>query len=206
MPKSPWNGGRYRDIYIATVTVYYVVYILLAFTVYTEICLHPMPLCPCRLFLPFRKDGFGLPSSRLVCARLPTWRTEHIWLFSSIARSTIVASLDKGIKEGLLEIADCDGTTREFGTRSPASESACYREGKLIIKDETFWVRVYLSYDVGCWIPFLRIFRTLTTHHSFRGIHEWRSELTLYERSAECKSACNLINEVADLSTLDLYR
>ncbi|PBK66981.1 S-adenosyl-L-methionine-dependent methyltransferase [Armillaria solidipes] len=69
--------------------------------------------------------------------------------FVAFARSTIVASLDKGIKEGLLEIADCDGTTREFGTRSPASESAGYREGKLIIKDETFWVRVYLSYDVG---------------------------------------------------------
>ncbi|KAK0190501.1 hypothetical protein F5146DRAFT_556647 [Armillaria mellea] len=69
--------------------------------------------------------------------------------FVAFARSTIVASLDKGIKEGLLEIADCDGTTREFGIRSPASKSAGYREGKLTIKDETFWVRVYLSYDVG---------------------------------------------------------
>ncbi|KAK0230322.1 S-adenosyl-L-methionine-dependent methyltransferase [Armillaria fumosa] len=89
-----------------------------------------MPLCPCRLSLPFRKDGFGLPSSRL-----------HV--LPLLHPSTKVSKRD------CLEIVDCDGTTREFGRCSSASESAGYREGKLTIKDETFWIRVYLSYDVG---------------------------------------------------------
>ncbi|KAK0190505.1 S-adenosyl-L-methionine-dependent methyltransferase [Armillaria mellea] len=67
--------------------------------------------------------------------------------FIAYARSTIMVALDKGVQEGLIEIVDCDGTARKFGSWDQTSRSS--RHGILTVHDETFWVRLYSSYDVG---------------------------------------------------------
>ncbi|KAK0206983.1 S-adenosyl-L-methionine-dependent methyltransferase [Desarmillaria ectypa] len=72
-------------------------------------------------------------------------RKGWIWsTFVAYARSTIMTALDKGVQEGLIEIVDCDGTTRKFEACGQTS-----RHGLLTVHDETFWVRVYFPYDIG---------------------------------------------------------
>ncbi len=69
-----------------------------------------------------------------------------------------MVALEKGVQEGLIEIVDCDGTARKFGTWGQTPRSS--RHGILTVHDETFWVRLYFSYDVGC---LYLIFSTLVT-------------------------------------------
>ncbi|KAK0444332.1 S-adenosyl-L-methionine-dependent methyltransferase [Armillaria borealis] len=93
-----------------------------------------------------------MPSSGSYAAlSMPSFSTvQKGWFWSTFvafARSSIMAALERGVKEGLIEIIECNGTARKFGTYNQSSKVS--REGVLIIHDETFWVRVYLSYDVG---------------------------------------------------------
>ena len=67
---------------------------------------------------------------------------------STSARSAVCAALRKGVTRGRIEISDALGT-EVFGcdNLTKSEESRC---GVIRVKDNTFWVRVYLWYDIGC--------------------------------------------------------
>ncbi|KAF7330931.1 hypothetical protein MVEN_02432900 [Mycena venus] len=65
------------------------------------------------------------------------------------ARSSVSAALTNGIRKGCIEISDSTGT-QTFGFVDEGKKAiAQSRKISLHVKDETFWVRIYFSYDIG---------------------------------------------------------
>ena len=62
------------------------------------------------------------------------------------ARSCIESALQQGVVRGLLVIEDRTGQTREYGQVGEDGQ----RTVKLVVKDDAFWTRVYLSHGLGC--------------------------------------------------------
>ncbi|KZV76688.1 CFS1-like protein [Peniophora sp. CONT] len=61
------------------------------------------------------------------------------------ARSCIESALKQGVVRGLLVIEDRTGQTREYGQVGEENQ----RTVKLVVKDDAFWTRVYLSHGLG---------------------------------------------------------
>ncbi|KIP05276.1 hypothetical protein PHLGIDRAFT_129001 [Phlebiopsis gigantea 11061_1 CR5-6] len=69
-----------------------------------------------------------------------------VWTyFLQLARRTICATFERGIRRGSLELSDSTGFYL-FGNKSSNMEG---RHAKIIVKDDVFWVRVFLWYDIG---------------------------------------------------------
>ncbi|KAI1790039.1 S-adenosyl-L-methionine-dependent methyltransferase [Ganoderma leucocontextum] len=72
--------------------------------------------------------------------------SQYLWKkVVSLARSTVCAALEQGITKGRVTIAERAGSYT-FGDTDPIVPS---RHGYLHVHDETFWVRVYVWYDIG---------------------------------------------------------
>lgn len=85
----------------------------------------------------------SMPSLGLI---QPQW-TRMPWdCLAALARSFVCSALERGILKGRVEIHDCDGSTMVFG--QPLGSEKC-REISITVNDESFWVRIYLHYDVG---------------------------------------------------------
>ncbi|KAJ7690076.1 S-adenosyl-L-methionine-dependent methyltransferase [Mycena rosella] len=63
------------------------------------------------------------------------------------AQKAVLYALKNGITNGSLEMTDPTGVVHKFGTQG--KESSGTRRAVVHIRNERFWVRVYLSYDVG---------------------------------------------------------
>ncbi|KAJ7748803.1 S-adenosyl-L-methionine-dependent methyltransferase [Mycena maculata] len=64
------------------------------------------------------------------------------------ARTAVFYALKRGIMAGVLEMTDPSGIVHRFGTPVKGDKPDA-RRGVLHIHNDRFWVRVYLSYDVG---------------------------------------------------------
>ncbi|KAJ6609041.1 cyclopropane fatty acid synthase [Mycena sp. CBHHK59/15] len=72
--------------------------------------------------------------------------------FLAHVKRTILYALEKGITGGSLEVKDPAGVIHKFGFGKLEKESAAGSESRkaaLHINNDRFWLRVYLSYDVG---------------------------------------------------------
>lgn len=51
-----------------------------------------------------------------------------------------------------MDVVEDDGTLMRFGQADDASAGSKLRprHGQIFIHDETFWLRVFVSYDIGC--------------------------------------------------------
>lgn len=87
----------------------------------------------CSLVRKFYRIGIILP-------------TAHYIYISFLARRTICTALNHGIRNGTLEISDSTGY-HFFGNNTPDGKQ---RHGSIVVKDDTFWVRIFLWYDIGC--------------------------------------------------------
>ncbi|KAF7367792.1 Cyclopropane fatty acid synthase [Mycena sanguinolenta] len=82
----------------------------------------------------------------LPVSSLPSFRPES-WIqrkFVSHARAAVFYALRHGLTTGVLEVIDPAGAVHRFGTTGKAT-----RQGVIHIRNDRFWMRVYLSYDVG---------------------------------------------------------
>jgi cyclopropane-fatty-acyl-phospholipid synthase len=64
------------------------------------------------------------------------------------ARSSIIASLERGIVTGRLEIFDPEIGFRSFGVSQEGENDP--HTAVLVVKDTDFWIRILFSYDIGC--------------------------------------------------------
>ncbi|KAJ7822182.1 S-adenosyl-L-methionine-dependent methyltransferase [Mycena olivaceomarginata] len=68
------------------------------------------------------------------------------WLVN-FARSSIIASLERGIVTGRLEIFDPEIGFRSFGVSQEGENDP--HTAVLVVKDTDFWIRILFSYDIG---------------------------------------------------------
>lgn len=66
----------------------------------------------------------------------------HLTLY--VARSSVLAVMEKAITRGHLTVADSEGV-HHFGTRSKGSNDVYLK----VVNDD-FWMRILLSQDLGC--------------------------------------------------------
>lgn len=70
------------------------------------------------------------------------------------ARKTICYALEQGVKQGTLELIDISGehqVVHRFSTCAETKKQPI--EARLVVHSDTFWVRAWTSYDVGCKYP-----------------------------------------------------
>ncbi|KAJ7589045.1 S-adenosyl-L-methionine-dependent methyltransferase [Mycena floridula] len=73
--------------------------------------------------------------------------TASFWTYLvKYARASVSAGLRAGIHEGFIEISDAVGV-QKFGVDDEKDPK--HSRVSLIVKDQAFWVRIYLSYDIG---------------------------------------------------------
>ncbi|KAJ7875862.1 S-adenosyl-L-methionine-dependent methyltransferase [Mycena olivaceomarginata] len=86
-----------------------------------------------------------LPVSSLSSFESVSWIQKRLLGHS---RTAVFYALKKGITAGVLEMTDPSGVVHRFGTPGKGDKLEA-RRGVLHIHNDRFWVRVYLSYDVG---------------------------------------------------------
>lgn len=65
----------------------------------------------------------------------------------------MIAALRSGIVNGQIDIVEQNGTTTSFGLSTTESKGQS-RHGQIVVHDDTFWVRVFTWYDIGCTCSF----------------------------------------------------
>ncbi|KAK7046918.1 cyclopropane fatty acid synthase [Favolaschia claudopus] len=97
-----------------------------------------------------------MPASHSAYATLPVSTLPSFesgsWIektFLRHARTAVLYALKTGITTGELEVIEPSGTMHKFGMPVKDSKACGTRRAVLHINNERFWVRVYLSYDVG---------------------------------------------------------
>ncbi|KAJ7705764.1 S-adenosyl-L-methionine-dependent methyltransferase [Mycena olivaceomarginata] len=69
--------------------------------------------------------------------------------FLGHARTAVFYALRNGITTGVLELTDPSGVVHKFGLPGKDTTTSGTRRAVVHIHNDRFWVRVYLSYDVG---------------------------------------------------------
>ncbi|KAJ7641597.1 S-adenosyl-L-methionine-dependent methyltransferase [Roridomyces roridus] len=83
----------------------------------------------------------------LPVSTLPRFQSNS-WIqktFLAHARQVVLYALKKGVTTGTLEVTEPSGAVHRFG----ATEKDVARRAQVKVNHDRFWVRVYLSYDVG---------------------------------------------------------
>ncbi|KAI9056782.1 S-adenosyl-L-methionine-dependent methyltransferase [Trametes sanguinea] len=72
-------------------------------------------------------------------------------LVLDVARAAVHHVLQSSVHTGHVDVVEHDGTLIRFGEADDASAGSKLRprHGQIIIHDETFWLRVFVSYDIG---------------------------------------------------------
>lgn len=70
------------------------------------------------------------------------------------AKRRTLAVLESGIRKGNLSIIDSSGSVMRFGESTSSGE----KTASIHVRDDRFWIRVYLRYDVGCEFYFADLF------------------------------------------------
>jgi hypothetical protein len=87
----------------------------------------------------------------------------------AVVKSYMLQALETGVQHGSLRLSDYDGLVIHFGDTSNKKDAA-----DIHILNDDFWLRLYLSYDVGCksskliirWVSMLMSGRSLGGVHA----------------------------------------